>query len=67
MSQYLELLKQIEDGYNVDYLACLECAEGGCDIDCECVCHNSADEKKQQGIEALRELRLRMKDNGHCV
>ena len=60
--KYLGLLKQIEDGYNVDYLACLECAEGGCDIDCECVCHDSADEKKRQGIDALRKPRHLFED-----
>ncbi len=63
MKQYLELLEQIEDGYNVDYLACNECAEGDCDIDCECICHDSADEKKQRGLGALRKLRLGMEGN----
>ena len=62
MKQYLELLKQIEDGYNVDYLACLECAEGGCGVDCDCVCHSSADGKKQRGIEALQKLRCLFED-----
>ena len=52
----LALLKLIEDGYDINYLLCNECVEGGCDIGCECRCHILAIEKKRKGRQALVEL-----------
>lgn len=60
----LDLLGQVEGGYDVDYVACDECAGGECDgIDCECICHTTEGEAKVAGRAALALLRRQLEDD----